>query len=121
MGTCVADYDNDGFDDVYVTAFGPNVLYHNNGNGTFTDVTQRAGVGDARWSTGCAFGDYNRDGFVDLYVANYVQFDARTIAQRGASSNCRYLGFDVFCGPRGLTPRGRTSSIATTATARSPT
>ena len=108
MGTCIADIDNDGFDDVYVTAYGPNVLYRNTGSSTgprFKDVTQQAGVGDARWSTGCAFGDYNRDGFVDLYVANYVSFDARKIAKRGASSNCRYVGFDVFCGPRGLTPR----------------
>jgi hypothetical protein len=104
MGTCVADVDNDGFEDVYVTAFGPNVLYHNNGNGTFTDVTQRAGVGDARWSTGCAFGDYDRDGFVDLYVANYLAFDAHKIPRRGESSGCRYGGFDVFCGPRGLIP-----------------
>jgi len=107
MGTCVADIDNDGFDDVYVTAYGPNVLYRNTGSSTgprFSDVTQRAGVGDARWSTGCAFGDYNRDGFVDLYVANYVSFDARKIAKRGASSTCRYVGFDVFCGPQGLTP-----------------
>jgi hypothetical protein len=103
MGTCVADIDNDGFDDVYVTAFGPNVLYHNNGNGTFTDVTRRAGVGDSRWSTGCAFGDYDHDGFVDLYVANYVAFDAARIARRGASPACKYAGFDVFCGPRGLT------------------
>ena len=102
MGTCVADVDNDGFEDVYVTAFGPNVLYHNNGNGTFTDVTRRAGVGDSRWSTGCAFGDYNRDGFVDLFVANYVAFDQQTIPKRGASPSCRYMGADVFCGPRGL-------------------
>ena len=80
MGTCIADVDNDGFDDVYVTAYGPNVLYRNMGSSTgprFKDVTQQAGVGDVRWSTGCAFGDYNRDGFVDLYVANYVSFDAR--------------------------------------------
>ena len=70
MGVCVADYDNDGFDDVYVTsAVGPNALYRNNGNGTFTDVTRQAGVADAGWSTGCAFGDYDRDGYVDLYVA----------------------------------------------------
>jgi hypothetical protein len=102
MGTCVADIDNDGFDDVYVTAFGPNVLYHNNGNGTFTDVTARAGVGDPHWSTGCAFGDYNRDGYVDLFVANYVDFDQQKIPKRGASAGCRYMGADVFCGPRGL-------------------
>ena len=85
MGACVADYDNDGFDDVYITAvLGPNVLYRNNGNGTFTDVTRQAGVGDTHWSTGCAFGDYDRDGNVDLYVANYVKFDERTIPKRGA-------------------------------------
>ncbi len=102
MGTCVADIDNDGFDDVYVTAFGPNVLYRNNGNGTFADITQRARVGDARWSTGCAFGDYDRDGFVDLFVANYVAFDAQKIPKRGTSAGCRYMGVETFCGPRGL-------------------
>jgi enediyne biosynthesis protein E4 len=102
MGTCVADVDNDGFEDVYVTAFGPNVLYHNNGNGTFTDVTRRAGVGDARWGSGCAFGDYNRDGNLDLFVANYLAFDETKIPKRGQSSECRYMGFDVMCGPRGL-------------------
>ena len=67
---------------------GPNVLYRNNGNGTFTDVTRQAGVGDTRWSTGCAFGDYDRDGNVDLYVANYVAFDERTIPKRGADAGC---------------------------------
>ena len=102
MGTCVADVDNDGFDDVYVTAFGPNVLYRNIGNGTFTYVAARAGVGDPHWSTGCAFGDYNHDGYVDLFVANYVDFDQQKIPKRGASTSCRYMGADVFCGPRGL-------------------
>src|SRR5262249_12369678 len=103
MGTCVADYDNDGFEDVYLTtALGPNVLYHNNGNRTFTDVTRQAGVGDTRWSTGCAFGDYDRDGNVDLYVANYVAFDERKIARRGETPNCRFMTVDVPCGPKGL-------------------
>lgn len=102
MGACVADYDNDGFQDVYVTAFGPNVLFRNNGNGTFTDVTARAGVGDPRWSTSCAFGDYDRDGYVDLYVTNYLTFDEQKIPKRGASSNCSYMGVPVMCGPRGL-------------------
>ena len=102
MGTCIADYDNDGFQDVYVTAFGPNVLARNNGDGTFTDMTARAGVGDPRWSTNCAFGDYDRDGDLDLYVANYVAFSERTIPKRGASPNCKYLGIDVMCGPRDL-------------------
>src|SRR5918995_1366672 len=70
MGTCIADYDNDGFQDVYVTAFGPNVLGRNNGDGTFTDVTARAGVGDPRLSASAAWGDFNGDGFLDLFVAN---------------------------------------------------
>jgi enediyne biosynthesis protein E4 len=102
MGTCIADYDNDGFQDIYVTAFGPNVLVHNNGDGTFTDITARAGVGDPRWSTNCAFGDYDRDGDLDLYVANYLAFSELTIPKRGASSSCKYLGIDVMCGPRDL-------------------
>ena len=102
MGACVADYNNDGFPDVYITAYGPNVLFRNNGDGTFTDVTASAGVGDARWGTGCAFGDYDRDGNVDLYVANYVSFDEKTVRPRGANDLCRYMGADVFCGPVGL-------------------
>ena len=83
MGTCVADYDNDGNSDVYITAFGPDVLFRNNGDGTFSDVTGVARVGDSRWGTGCAFGDYDRDGDVDLYVANYLNFDERTVRPRG--------------------------------------
>jgi hypothetical protein len=102
MGTCVADYNNDGFQDVYVTAYGPNVLFRNNGNGTFADVTLRAAVGDKRWSTNCAFADYDRDGDVDLYVANYVTFDDQAVPKPGAMPNCRYAGLDVFCGPVGL-------------------
>ena len=103
MGACVADYDNDGFDDVYVTAaLGPNVLYRNSGKGTFTDVTAQAGVGDSGWSTGCAFGDYDRDGNVDLYVSHYVKFDERTIPRRGAEAGCKFMTVDVSCGPKGL-------------------
>jgi hypothetical protein len=102
MGVCVADYNNDGFDDVYVTALGSNVLYRNNGNGTFTDVTVQARIGGKGWGTGCAFGDYDRDGNVDLYVANYVAFDERTIPKRGANANCRFMTVDVSCGPKGL-------------------
>ena len=101
MGACVADYDGDGFRDVYLTAFGPNVLLRNNGDGTFADVTTRAGVGDPRWSTNCAFADYDRDGDVDLYVANYLAFSEK-IPRRGASPDCKYMGIDVMCGPRNL-------------------
>ena len=97
-GVCVADYDNDGFEDVYVTAFGPNVLWRNTGRGTFIATGEAA---DARWSTGCAFGDYDRDGLADLYVANYLKFDPRTVPTRTAGA-CRYLNIQTFCGPRPL-------------------
>jgi hypothetical protein len=102
-GVCVADYDNDGFSDVYVTGIGGSALLHNNGNGTFTDVTGRARVGDdGRWGTGCAFGDYNRDGLVDLYVANYVKFNEEKIARRGETALCKFMVVDVYCGPKSL-------------------
>lgn len=95
-GVCVADIDNDGFQDVYITAFGPNVLWRNTGQGTFTATRAAA---DPRWSTGCAFADYDRDGLVDLYVANYMHFDAKTIPSR-ESGACHYLNITTFCGPR---------------------
>ena len=77
MGVAVGDYDNDEFQDLYVTNFGPNVLYHNNGNGTFREVTREANVDDPRWSSGAAWVDYDRDGYLDLFVANYVDFTTK--------------------------------------------
>ena len=74
MGVAVGDYDNDGDPDLYVTAFGPNVLFRNDGDGTFADVTAEAGVGEERWSTSASFFDYDRDGDLDLFVANYLDF-----------------------------------------------
>jgi enediyne biosynthesis protein E4 len=74
MGVAVGDFDNDGWRDLYVTNVGSNVLYRNNGDGTFSDVTAAAGVDDPRWSTSTAFLDYDRDGDVDLIVVNYVAF-----------------------------------------------
>jgi hypothetical protein len=75
MGVAVGDYDNDGFEDLYVTAYGGNKLYHNNGNGTFTDVTQKAGVAGGGWSTSAAWVDLDRDGFLDLVVLRYLDWD----------------------------------------------
>ena len=102
-GVCAADYDNDGYTDLYVSGIGGGALFHNTGRGTFTEVTRQARVGnDGRWGTGCAFGDYNRDGFVDLYVANYVKFDQSRIPRRGDTASCRFLVIDVYCGPKSL-------------------
>ena len=102
MGVCVADYDNDRDPDVYVTAYGANRLYRNNGDETFSDVTSESGTGDPRWGTNCAFGDYDRDGDLDLYVANYLTFSRDRVPNRGEAEICSYMGADVFCGPRGL-------------------
>jgi enediyne biosynthesis protein E4 len=106
MGVSVADYDNDGFDDLYVTCFGPNRFYRNRGNGTFEDVTAKAGVGDPRFSTGAAWGDYDRDGDLDLFVANYVDFKLDDLPQFGKGKLCQYRGIPVQCGPRGLPGAG---------------
>ncbi|MDX6693931.1 MAG: enediyne biosynthesis protein, partial [Blastocatellia bacterium] len=102
MGAAVADYNNDGFDDIYVTCVGPNHLLKNNGNGTFTDVTEKAGVGDARWSAGASFVDYDSDGWVDLFVANYVSFDFNNLPEFGKDKTCQFKGVAVQCGPRGM-------------------
>jgi len=103
QGVCVGDYDNDGWDDLFVTYYGKNVLYHNNGDGTFKDVSVKAGVAGkgTRWNTGCAFVDYDRDGRLDLFVANYIDMDLAT-APVPESGPCLYKGVLVACGPPGL-------------------
>ena len=79
MGVAVGDYDNDGFEDLYVTAYGGNRLYHNNGNGTFTDVTAESGTGGGGWSTSAAWVDLDNDGLLDLVVLRYMDWDFRDI------------------------------------------
>jgi len=104
-GVCVADYNNDGFDDIFVSGWGDNILYRNNGDGTFTDVTKASGLKQSagRWGTGCTFLDYNRDGNLDLFVANYIgSFDPAKAPKPGMAANCQYSGMPVLCGPRGF-------------------
>jgi len=103
---CVGDYNNDGFEDLFITYFGQNKLYRNNGDGSFTDVTKQAELlSDVpRWGAGCTFVDYNRDGHLDLFVSNYLQFDLARVPKPGANSSCTWKGMPVECGPRGLPP-----------------
>ena len=93
MGCLAADYDNDGDADLYLTSFGRNQLYRNNGDGTFTDVTSHAGVGDGKWSVSASFGDFNLDGHLDLYVANYLDYQLET------AHACFLEGVHIYCGP----------------------
>jgi hypothetical protein len=101
MGVAVGDYDNDGDPDIYITNYGPNRLYRNNADGTFTDVTASAGEGlnDPRWSTSATFSDYDADGDLDLFVANYVDFTV------SGSKRCfDPTGVRDYCGPLQFRP-----------------
>ncbi len=103
FGVAVGDYDNDGWEDLYITFLDGGVLYHNNRDGTFTDLTAKAGVDNAgHWGTSVAFGDYDNDGNLDLYVANYVDLDLNHLPEFGQGPFCQYRGIPVSCGPRGL-------------------
>jgi enediyne biosynthesis protein E4 len=103
QGACAGDYDNDGFEDLYVTFWGQNRLLRNRGTGTFEDVTERVGlVTRTRWGAGCAFVDVDRDGWLDIFAANYIDFDLKT-APVPESGLCKYKGVPVACGPPGLT------------------
>lgn len=103
-GVTVADYDNDGFDDLFITYYGHNVLYHNNGNGTFSDVTNKAGLSQSavRYGSGCTWVDYDRDGHLDLFVANYLSATLDKLPKPGTNPDCTWKGVAVNCGPRGL-------------------
>lgn len=102
MGVAVADFDNDGRLDIYVTGYGGNALYRNLGNCKFEDVAEKAGVRGGGFSTGAAWADYDRDGNVDLFVSRYVHVDINHLPQFGEGKFCRYKGVLVQCGPWGL-------------------
>jgi hypothetical protein len=97
MGVAVGDYDNDGFSDIYVTNFGKNILYHNNGDGTFTDVTAKAGVAAGGWSVSAGFFDYDNDGMLDLFVARYLDWSVEKSMTCGAEK-------PTYCPPGNFGP-----------------
>lgn len=103
QGACVGDFDNDGWQDMFVTYYGRNRLYRNR-QGVFEEIGEKAGVAGTgkAWGTGCAFVDYDRDGWLDLAVANYVDFDLATAPAPGERPTCMWKGIPVMCGPRGL-------------------
>jgi hypothetical protein len=103
QSVCVGDYDNNGYDDLFISGFGKNALYRNSGKGTFTEVAEKAGVANntTRWGSGCAFVDYDRDGLLDLFVASYIDLDLKT-TPLPETGPCLYKGVMVACGPPGL-------------------
>jgi hypothetical protein len=92
MGVAIGDYDNDGYPDIFVTNYGKNILYHNNGNGTFTDVTAKAGVEGGGWSESAGFLDYDNDGYLDLFVTRYMEWDPAHNKECGGS-------YHTYCPP----------------------
>jgi hypothetical protein len=108
-GAAVADFDNDGDPDIYLTNWGPNRLYRNEGDGKFADIAAAAGVADEGWGVTASWADTDRDGDLDLYVTNYVEFDldrypARGEDPPGEDDPCVWQGIEIYCGPRNLEP-----------------
>ena len=101
QGVAVGDFDNDGGLDIFLTGYASSALYRNLGHGKFEEIGRKAGVAPSPWSLGASFVDFDRDGDLDLYVSNYLAYPLDRLPKRDA--NCNYRGFDVFCGPRGLT------------------
>ena len=115
MGCSVTDYNADGHPDLYITSYGPNQLLRNQGDETFADATEQAGVTDPRWSTGSSWSDVDLDGDLDLFVANYIELDPANLPEPGSplygsmggsGLGCKYMGLAVMCGPRGLKGAG---------------
>jgi enediyne biosynthesis protein E4 len=105
MGVAVGDYDNDGFPDIYVTNYGKNILYHNNGDGTFTDVTEKAGVAAGGWSVSAGFFDYDNDGKLDLFVTRYLDWSVEKSKTCGAEN-------PTYCPPGEFPPVTRRLRLA---------
>ena len=107
QAVCAGDFDNDGFEDLFVTYWGRNALYHNDGKGRFTDVTESAGLAlpGVHWSSGCAFLDYDRDGRLDLFYTHYTGMDLDETPDSEAGG-CSFKGLTVACGPNGLPKTG---------------
>jgi hypothetical protein len=105
-GVAVGDYDNDGWDDLFCTYWGHNVLFRNDGDGTFEDVSKKAGLhGErVRWGSGSTFLDYDRDGDLDLFVANFIELDIEKVRTPLDPDPCLWKGLPIVCGPRGLPP-----------------
>jgi enediyne biosynthesis protein E4 len=103
QSVCVGDYDNNGYDDLFISSYGKNALYRNDGKGAFTELAEKAGVANntTRWGSGSAFVDYDRDGLLDLFVASYIDLDLKT-APLPETGPCLYKGVMVACGPPGL-------------------
>ena len=104
----IADIDNDGDEDLFLTYWGQNVLYRNLGNGRFADITKEAGLlrPERMWGAGATFLDFDRDGHLDLFIANYLEFDPGKVPKPGESASCVWKGIAVNCGPRGLPKAG---------------